>query len=57
MLHNLWDLSSLTRDGTWTPAVKVPSPNHWTTRDFPGDGLLQLQYITNSESNQQVPKR
>ena len=29
--------SSPTKDGTWAPrsAVKEPSPNHWTTRDFP----------------------
>ena len=25
---------SLTRDSTWAPAVKVPSPNHWTVGDF-----------------------
>ena len=30
-LHNL---SSLTRDWTWVTAVKAPSPNHWTSRDF-----------------------
>ena len=28
-------LSSLTRDQTWAPAVKVPSPNLWITREFP----------------------
>ena len=32
----LWDLSSLTRDQTWSLAVRVPSPNHWITREFPG---------------------
>ena len=32
-LHILWDLSSLTRDRIWTPAVKVPSPNHQTARE------------------------
>ena len=31
----LQDLSSLTRDQTQAPAVKVPSPNHWTTKEFP----------------------
>ena len=31
----LWDLSSLTRDWTWEPVVKAPSPNHYTTREFP----------------------
>ena len=29
--HGLWDLSSPTRDGTQARAVKVWSPNHWTT--------------------------
>ena len=33
---SLWDLSSLTRDQTQATAVKVPSPNHWTTRELPG---------------------
>ena len=28
--RGLWDLSSPTRDRTWAPAVKAPSPNHWT---------------------------
>ena len=27
--------SSLTRDGTRAPAVKVLSANHWTAREFP----------------------
>ena len=31
----LTDLSSPTRDQTQAPAVKVLSPNHWTTRKFP----------------------
>ena len=34
-LHGLQDLSSPTRDWTWALAVKVPSPNHWTAREFP----------------------
>ena len=29
------DLRSPIRDWTWAPAVKVPSPNHWTAREFP----------------------
>ena len=29
----LWDFNSLTRDRTLAPAVKAPSPNHWTTRE------------------------
>ena len=35
ILCSLQDLSSLTRDRTWAMAVKAPSPNHWTTREFP----------------------
>ena len=34
-LHGLRGLSSLTRDLTWATAVTVPSPNLWTTREFP----------------------
>ena len=32
----VWDLSSQTRDWTWTAVVKVLSPNHRTTRELPG---------------------
>ena len=35
MLHGSWGPSSLTRDGTWSPAVKSLSPNYWTARGFP----------------------
>ena len=31
----LWNFSSPTRNGTRASAVKVPSPNHWTVREFP----------------------
>ena len=31
----MWDLSSLTRDRTCTPAVEAQSLNHWTTREVP----------------------
>ena len=34
-LCGLWDLSPLTRDWIQATAVKVPSPNHWTAREFP----------------------
>ena len=27
----MWELSSLTREQTWVPAVEAQSPNHWTT--------------------------
>ena len=32
---SLQDLSSSTRDQTWGPAVKGPSPHHCPTREFP----------------------
>ena len=34
-------LISLTRDQTWAPAVKTPSPNHWTARNS-----LQFLFLT-----------
>ena len=38
----MWDLSSPVRDGTWALAVRVPSPNHWTGRQFPPCLLFDL---------------
>ena len=38
----LRDLSFLTRDQSQATAVKAPSPNHWTTREF----LHILSYST-----------
>ena len=35
MLCSLQDLSSLTRDQTWAPAVKELSSNYWTAKEFP----------------------
>ena len=31
--------SSPTKGQTWAPEVKVPSPNHWTTREFPSPSM------------------
>ena len=31
----MWDLRSLTRDGTHTPCIGRQSLNHWTARDVP----------------------
>ena len=36
-LQGLWDLSSPTRDRTWTLALKAAHLNHWTTREFLGN--------------------
>ena len=33
--RGLWDLSSLTRDRTCTPALEAWSLNHWTAREVP----------------------
>ena len=38
LIASLWDLSSLTRNLTWTPlppALGVQSLSHWTTREVP----------------------
>ena len=34
-LQGLWDLSSLTRNGTHDPSVEAQNSNHWTTMVFP----------------------
>ena len=34
----MWDLSSLTRDGTLIPCIGRQSPKYWTTREV----LIQL---------------
>ena len=33
--HNMWDLSSPTRDRTRPPAVEVQGLNYWTAREIP----------------------
>lgn len=38
-LYSSWDLSSLTRNRTQALAVKAPSPNHWTAKDFPEESV------------------
>ena len=35
MLHGMWDVSSLTTDGIFTPCNEVQSVNHWTTGEVP----------------------
>ena len=34
--HSMWDLSSLTKDGTMPSTVKAWSLNPWTPREVPG---------------------
>ena len=41
---DLWDLSFPARAWTRALAVNTPSPNHWTTREFPQD--LSCQTIS-----------
>ena len=36
-IAGLWDVSLPTKDQTWAPVVKAPSPNHWTVREFPAN--------------------
>ena len=46
----LWDLISLTRDGTRAPpppAVEGRRPNHYTTREFPVQILLKSKICIN----------
>ena len=42
VLHSLQNLSSPVKGWTWDPALKAPSPNHWTTREFP----TNIYYLT-----------
>ena len=45
MLHSLWDVSSPIRDPTQCSAVKVPSLNHLTPREFPRE-LILLHFMS-----------
>ena len=46
MLCGMWDLSSLTRDRTCTPALEVQSLNHWTSRDIPEITFSSYFFLT-----------
>ena len=41
----MWDLSSLTRDWTLTPCIGRWIPNHWTTWEVPGVGIISSRLI------------
>ena len=43
----MWNLSSLTRDWTWTSCIRRWSLNHWTIRKFPQSKFL-LTYNTHA---------
>ena len=43
-LQSMWDLSSLTRDWTLTPAVVGQSLNHWITREVPRTLVFYLVF-------------
>ena len=49
------DLSYLTRDQTQALAVKVPSPNHWTAREFPEIPILTEKELIVSPRHQKPP--
>ena len=40
------ELSSLTRDQTWSPALEVWSLNHWATGELRKDNKLKLKLLT-----------
>ena len=40
--HDMWDLSSTTRDQTRIPCIGRQILNHWTTREVPTEGVLML---------------
>ena len=44
VLHDVWDLSSPTRDWTRSLAVRTQSPNHWTTSKFLLIPLVNQRY-------------
>ena len=48
----LQDLSSLRSGWTQAPAMKVPSPNHWTVSEFPGHSSLYHMEIIWSEASE-----
>ena len=45
ILISLCNISSPNRDLTWTTAVKLSSPNHWTTREFLNENVSFIQHL------------
>ena len=52
--HSLWDLSSQPGIESRSPAVKAPSPYHWTTREFPQGFFIFVSF--HIPSNTVTPK-
>ena len=50
-----WDLSSVTRNRTWVPALTGALFNHWTTREVPARWILKSQKILAGEEAALVP--
>ena len=50
--RSMWDLSSLTRDWTQTPAADARSLSHWTAREVPTFFIQSQESITCSTHNQ-----
>ena len=53
---SLRDLSSLTKDWTWAPTVKAPSPNHWIIREFQASVTLKVRHCRDSPSQDRLPR-
>ena len=55
----MWELSSLTKDGTHNPALEAQSLNHWTAREVPADSSkrpgveirMWVQFVGKGESS------
>ena len=45
----MWDLGSLTRDGTHVPCIARWILNHWTTREVPNSAFLGADVSSESE--------
>ena len=54
--RGLQDLTFLTRDQTQALAMRMPSPSHWTTREFPSMCVLNMpSFFQLSASAHAVP--
>ena len=55
---SMWDINSLTRDETHTPAIGWYSPNHYITREVPTriikTGYLYMKLIAHGGGRQEI---
>ena len=55
----MWELSSLMKDGTHSPALEAQNLNHWTAREVPTDSSkrpgveirMWVQFVGEEESS------